>query len=37
MFDLSINDGEKGNLRAIGVGVSQPPGGSWLIELSRYV
>jgi hypothetical protein len=26
MFDLSNNDGEKENLRAIGVGVSQQPG-----------
>lgn len=37
MFDPSNNDGEKRDLRAIGVGVSQPPGGSWLIELARYV
>jgi hypothetical protein len=26
MFDLPNNDGEKGDLRAIGVGVSQPTG-----------
>jgi hypothetical protein len=37
MFDPSNNGDEKRDLRANGVGVSQPPGGSWLSELSRYV
>jgi hypothetical protein len=29
MFDLPNNDREKNGLRAIGVGVSRPTGGSW--------
>jgi hypothetical protein len=34
MFDLPNNDGERRNVRAIGVGVSPPHGGSWSIEPS---
>jgi hypothetical protein len=37
MFDLPNNDGERRDARAIGVSVSPPPGGSWLIEPSSYV
>jgi hypothetical protein len=37
MSHLSSNDGEKRDLPDVGVGVSHPLGGSWLIDLSRYV
>jgi serine/threonine protein kinase len=37
MFDLPNRDGEKRDLRSIGVGVSPPPGGSWSFEPARYV
>jgi hypothetical protein len=37
MFDLPNKEGERREVRATGVRVSKPPGGSWSIEPSRYV
>ena len=37
MFDLPNKEGERREVRAIGIRVSKPPGGSWSIEPSRYV
>jgi serine/threonine protein kinase len=37
MIDLPNKEGERREVRATGVRVSKPPGGSWSIEPSRYV